>query len=81
MKKDYSLRDYLAIERTNLANERTLLAYWRTSFAFLTLGLFLIKFFEENYLIIFSIISMIFSAILFAYSLISFEKYKKKINK
>lgn len=35
MNKDLVLREYLAIERTKLANETTLLAYIRTGLYFL----------------------------------------------
>jgi putative membrane protein len=38
MNKDLILREYLAIERTKLANETTLLAYIRTGLYFLVAG-------------------------------------------
>lgn len=38
MNKDLVLREYLAIERTKLANETTLLAYIRTGLYFLVAG-------------------------------------------
>jgi len=38
MNKDLVLREYLAIERTKLANERTLLTYVRTGLYFLVAG-------------------------------------------
>jgi putative membrane protein len=38
MNKDLVLREYLAIERTRLANETTLLAYIRTGLYFLIAG-------------------------------------------
>lgn len=38
MNKDLVLREYLAIERTRLANETTLLAYIRTGLYFLVAG-------------------------------------------
>ena len=38
MNKDLILREYLAIERTRLANETTLLAYIRTGLYFLVAG-------------------------------------------
>lgn len=42
-----SLNDYLAIDRTVLANERTLLAYGRTALALAVVGGSLVKFFES----------------------------------
>jgi len=38
LNKDLVLREYLAIERTRLANERTLLTYIRTGLYFLVAG-------------------------------------------
>ena len=38
MNKDLVLREYLAIERTHLANETTLLAYIRTGLYFIVAG-------------------------------------------
>jgi putative membrane protein len=38
MNKDLVLREYLAIERTRMANETTLLAYIRTGLYFLVAG-------------------------------------------
>ena len=38
MNKDLVLREYLALERTKLANETTLLAYIRTGLYFLVAG-------------------------------------------
>lgn len=48
--RDLTLNDYLAIDRTVLANERTLLAYGRTSLALLIIGGSCIKFFDALWL-------------------------------
>lgn len=45
-----TLNDYLAIDRTILANERTLLAYGRTALALAVVGGSLIKFFASVWL-------------------------------
>jgi putative membrane protein len=37
------LRDWLALERTKLANERTFLAYFRSAMTFLVAGISLLK--------------------------------------
>jgi putative membrane protein len=42
------LRDYLAIDRTRLANERTLLAYIRTAFMLIVAGATALKLFVET---------------------------------
>ena len=43
LKPKISLTDWLAIERTRLANERTFLAYFRTSLALLAGGVTIIR--------------------------------------
>ncbi len=43
MKNDIRGTDYLALERTKLANERTFLAYFRTFSVLLSSGLAIIK--------------------------------------
>lgn len=50
-KEDLITRDWLAIDRTKMANERTLLAYIRTVFVIIGSGLALIKvkIFEDIY--------------------------------
>ena len=48
--RDLSLTDYLAIDRTILANERTVLAYARTALAMVIIGGTAIKFFAEWYM-------------------------------
>jgi putative membrane protein len=47
--QNLTLSDYLAIDRTVLANERTLLAYGRTAMALAVVGGSCIKFFESNW--------------------------------
>lgn len=44
--RNLGYRDYLALDRTRLANERTLLSYLRTGFTSLITGISFIKFFE-----------------------------------
>jgi putative membrane protein len=47
-KKELTLRDELAIERTRLAEERTYLAYIRTGMSLLLPGLFFLGYFMEG---------------------------------
>jgi putative membrane protein len=46
--KELTLNDYLAIDRTTLANERTFLAYGRTALAMIIIGGSLLKLFETR---------------------------------
>jgi putative membrane protein len=45
---EFILRDWLALDRTVLANERTFLAYGRTSLGLFLAGVTLIKVFKSN---------------------------------
>ena len=47
-----TLNDYLAIDRTELANERTLLAYGRTAIALLITGGSAMKFFDADWIVV-----------------------------
>ncbi len=80
VKEDCCKRDILAVERTHLANERTLLSYWRTSFSFIALGAFIIRFVEDSSRTVLSIFSFIVGIAFFIYGIKRFKDYKKKIN-
>ncbi|WP_396603175.1 DUF202 domain-containing protein [Algibacter sp. R77976] len=75
------LRDYLAIERTRLANERTLLSYIRSSL-YLLLGSFaffqLKEFPNFRYL---AFVSLTFSAIFFIIGVFRFRLLKKSLKR
>ena len=75
------LRDYLAIERTRLANERTLLSYVRSSLYLLLGGIafFQLKNFPDFKYI--AILSLVFSAIFFVIGIYRFMLLKKSLKK
>ena len=75
------LRDYLAIERTRLANERTLLSYIRSSLYLLLGGIafFQLKDFPDfKYL---AILSLVFSALFFIIGVYRFVLLKKSLKR
>ena len=75
------LRDYLAIERTRLANERTLLSYIRSSLYILLggIGLFQLKEFANfKYL---ALLALTFSAIFFIIGVYRFTLLKKSLKR
>ena len=75
------LRDYLAIERTRLANERTLLSYIRSSLYLLLGGIafFQLKDFPNfKYL---ALLSLIFSIIFFVIGIYRFTLLKKSLKR
>lgn len=85
MEKDFEqeliIRDYLARQRTALANDRTLLSYIRTSLYFLVSGTAL---FEVNTLSHVSQLGYLAFGLSFAFlgvGIFSFFKIKKKLKK
>lgn len=75
------LRDYLAIERTRLANERTLLSYIRSSLYLLLGGIafFQLKDFPNfRYL---AIVALVFSGIFFVIGVYRFTLLKKSLKR
>lgn len=75
------LRDYLAIERTRLANERTLLSYVRSSLYLLlgSIGFFQLKDFPNfKYL---ALVSLIFCVIFFIIGVFRFRLLKKSLKR
>ena len=80
-KKEFNLCDYLAIDRTSLANERTFLAYLRTALTVFIAGVTFIRFFDS---ILIEIIGWIFvpvSIATFLIGIIRFKKFKKQVFK
>nr|WP_282042130.1 DUF202 domain-containing protein [Winogradskyella flava] len=75
------LRDYLAIERTRLANERTLLSYVRSSLYLLlgSIAFFQLKEFTNfKYL---ALTALVFSVIFFIIGLYRFTLLKRSLKK
>lgn len=82
--RELILRDYLALERTKLANERTLFSYIRTSLYLLTAGIGIAEIKSMSHLDWLAWICMFSGVILFFFGLIRFcrmNKYLKKYRK
>ncbi len=75
------LRDYLAIERTRLANERTLLSYIKSSLYLLLGGITVIQLKNYPDLEYLGITALIFSAIFFFIGIYRFTILKKSLKK
>ncbi|MBF0363451.1 MAG: DUF202 domain-containing protein [Oligoflexia bacterium] len=73
------LRDWLAIDRTILANKRTVLAYIRTAMAFFISGVTAIHFVESPWIKIFGGVLVIVSIIILIMGFYDFYKYQKDI--
>ena len=75
------LRDYLAIERTRLANERTLLSYIRSSLYLLlgAIGFFQFKEFDNFQYV--TLTALIFSALFFIIGIYRFLLLKRSLKR
>ncbi|MFC0603460.1 DUF202 domain-containing protein [Winogradskyella pulchriflava] len=75
------LRDYLAIERTRLANERTLLSYIRSSLYLLLGGIAFFQLKEYPNFKYLAILSLVFSVIFFVIGVYRFTLLKKSLKR
>lgn len=75
------LRDYLAIERTRLANERTLLSYVRSSLYLLLGGIAFFQLKDFPNFKFLGLLSLVFSALFFIIGLYRFVLLKKSLKR
>ncbi|MEX2591532.1 MAG: DUF202 domain-containing protein [Anditalea sp.] len=75
------IRDFLARQRTTLANDRTLLSYIRTSLYFLVSGVALIKVEDLEKVRGFGYISFIICLVLIIVGFANFFKIRRRIKK
>ena len=73
-REDMILRDFLAIDRTILANERTFLSYIRTALAQFAAGVSLIKFFDS---LLLAFVGWVFIPLGMATFLIGLVRYRR----
>lgn len=74
------LRDYLALERTRLANERTLFSYIRTSLYLLTVGMGILEIKSIQHLWAVAWICLVVSIVLFVIGVYRYYQLKKYLN-
>lgn len=73
------LRDYLALERTKLANERTLFAYIRTSLYLILAGVTMIQLREIGSLQWIGIVSLVLSFIILIFGIFRYIMLNRKL--
>lgn len=78
-KDEIILRDYLALERTNLANQRTLLAYTRTSLYMLLGGIAFLQLSEFENIRWLGFVSIGISVFLVVIGIIKFFIIKRRL--
>lgn len=76
-----TLRDYLAIDRTLLANERSFLSYIRTALTLVIAGVTLIKFFGEGITEILGWGLIVFGTLLFFSGAVRYETNEEVIKR
>lgn len=79
--EDIILRDYLALERTKLANERTLLSYIRSSLYLLIGGIALIKLEGFESIKFLGYLSLMLTVVLFFIGIFRFRRLSKLLRK
>lgn len=78
--RELSLNDYLAVDRTILANERTFLAYGRTSLALVIIGGSCIKLFEAIWIHAIGILFFLAAGTLAAYGWRRYRQVKDYVS-
>ena len=71
------LRDFLAIDRTVLANQNTFLAYLRTALTLFVAGLTFVRFFDYSIVVIIGWIFIPFGIVTFAVGLLRYNRLRK----
>ena len=79
LKENIILRDYLALERTKLANERTLFAYLRTSLYLILAGIAFIQLKDFDSIKWLGYLSLIFSVILLIIGILRYYHLNRKL--
>lgn len=80
-KEDIILRDYLALERTRLANERTLLSYIRTSLYLLLGGIAFLQLQGFDTIKWIGYVSIALSIIIILIGIVRFQYLKRRLRK
>ncbi len=74
-------KDWLALERTNLANERTFLAYFRTFIVFLSSGFVIIKLEILSKLLMLGYFFVFIAVIVLVVGIARFAQVKSKLKR
>ena len=78
---EMSRTDYLALERTKLANERTFLAYFRTAIVFLSSGFAILKIEAFLNIIMLGYFLIIITFVVLFIGVVRFIYVKRRINR
>jgi putative membrane protein len=73
------LRDYLAADRTALANERTFLSYVRTALAIAAAGGSIIHFLDSLAWNVFGVLLLITAVITLGWGIYQFQRYNRRL--
>jgi putative membrane protein len=80
-KEKIILNDYLALERTRLANERTFFSFLRTSLYLVLAGIAFFQLHEFEELTWLGFVSIFFGIVFFVTGIFTYFRLKNKLNK
>jgi len=80
-REDMILRDWLALDRTVLANKRTFLAYSRTAIAMAVLGIAFVKLIGHQFFVISGFALILSGVVVFLVGLREYEVNNKRFKK
>ena len=80
-KDEMITRDYLALDRTELANSRTLLAYIRTAIAVFAAGIGMMEFIESRVIAVIGVVFMAVSPFVAVTGIFYYVRMKRKLGK
>jgi putative membrane protein len=80
-KEEIILRDFLALERTRLANERTYFAYIRTSLYLILAGIAFLEFDSFHSIVEIAYLLFFLSFLLFTFGSVRYFRLNKKIKR
>ena len=80
-KEEMITRDYLALDRTELANSRTLLAYIRTAVAVFAAGIGMMEFIENSVIAVIGVVFMAVSPFVAVIGVICYIRMKSRLSK
>ena len=76
-----TLRDYLAVDRTILANQNTFLAYIRTALTLFVVGLTFVKFFDQPVIAIIGWAFVPIGVVTFVVGFLRYNKLRVSLNR
>jgi putative membrane protein len=75
------LRDWLALDRTILANERTVLAWIRTGLSIFLAGITFVKYIDDDFFQVLGYFAIVFGISVFGIGIYRYNRLRKNLSK